>query len=334
MTTSSKNSNSNGIGLIRLNRELKITEKNLYCKKHLSLPRVGARIALVLDSKSEFLSISSLPERRASHVFVKFKYSIGIKFGLAVRLRCGDIALITHNSFDMVYSLNGVYGSDSLAVISGFVANLYENRIYDLASISGREIFPIDKKYISDGHLHIKAASISEATDILRDAIHMLKTKPEIRLTFGSGTDSHRHFTDIALLSYALSELIASSVIFSQNSRVSVNINVWGSTVLASTEGEYKLPIKKDAPISKADESKLRLTLISASLAALGIRTSFEFDGKRYRLGIILPLLNTPTAFHSPQKRIQVREAICIITHTLRGYDLLNYDEGTEHIVV
>ncbi len=284
------NFQSIGVGIVLLSNDLKIIHKNPYSGKYLKLPRKGANLAKAVLDKGSRKATLSLPQKRGSFCLVRFKDPHPSSQALMVRLLDGKIALILHTSMSISELLGARYSEEALCIIAGCVTNIYEDRGFDHDITSGKIPFYLNSDYLSERHAVMRLLSLSDSAALLKGALEELCLKFETEILISDSIMTPYKFIDVALLTYASSELIATAQSYSQGLPLKLEIGISGCTATVKVSGNLNISVDSKAKGFEKGNANLRLMLLHAAFASMGVNLFLSFKENRFELMSVIPL--------------------------------------------
>ncbi len=306
------------IGLILISGDGKILKKNPFTSRYLKTPRTGSYFTKLCFDDSELQKLKALPASRASTQILALRDEYQKLPALAVRLSNGCIGIVLHNSFELLSVFGAKHTADILRVIGSFAADTFENITHDITLLTRTPLFIPAKIYTCDKNHKTRLTSLPDCEVLLKNAISSTPLRCNLKTAFGFGMKNYAKFTDIAVITYLMTELVATSASFSLNGDITLDINCLGGAVVLESRGRYiRLPQKSNW-INEEERRKLRFMLTEAAFAALGIEPEFHINDDTFSLKLLLPLSELPEYVKEPVYAMQASIAESIFTKLLR----------------
>ncbi len=278
-----------GVGMILLSNDFKIFYKNPCSKSYLKLPKKGADLVKILFDRESRKNARLLSQSRDGACFVRFTDS-NSSVGLMISLPDGNFAVILHSSISVVELLCARYSSQAMQMTANCVVKLYQGKNCNRYIISGKNPFKMNVGYLAEKHTVMRLLSLSDGISLVKSALLELCLNFPTEISISESVMMPYKFIDTALLAYAASELLATARIYSQGSAVKLVIDTFGCTARVRVTGKIKISSRMNGKIFEKGSTNLRLMLVAAALAAVGVDFLPIFKNGRFELTTVIPL--------------------------------------------
>ncbi len=284
------NYKSLGVGVILLSPDFRIIYKNHCSEKYLRLPRKGADLVKAIFDKESRKKARALPQKRGSFCLVRFHYNQPSSHGLLVRLHGGNFAVILHTSISVSDILGAKYSDEALYTISSCVASLYERTPSDNDIANGENPFKVNSDYLAEKHTVMRLLPLADGALLIKRALEDMSFKLPTEISVSDSIMTPYKFIDVALLTYASSELLATSRIYSQGSPVKLEIDISGCMATVKASGHMNISSDIGDKLFENGSTNLRLMMVSGAFASMGVDLIPRFTHGRFELTAVIPL--------------------------------------------